>query len=81
MSDMSDIFEKVKTFLDDAGLDGESANLESHLENDLCAEVVDILLVCEDLEDHYDIDIPHGDFASWDTVQDVVNTVHRLLSN
>lgn len=67
-----------------AGMPGsvpDACNIWSthHLENDLALDSIDRVLLAVDLEERHRIAFPHGQENRWQTVMDVVASLHAAL--
>lgn len=75
--------ENVKSFVLDHLNDTltETPTLESKLRDDLSQDSLERVEMGMTLEKNFNIDIPDEEIAKWNTVQDVVNTVIRLVKS
>lgn len=53
--------------------------LDSHLLTDLRADSLDMIELCEAIEDEFDIEVPDEDFDIWRYVHDIIDYVNKHI--
>ena len=74
-----DIFNTVKDITaDELDVSAEKITLETHIQNDLNADSLDVFEIMNELEDKFDIELDDDD-AKVETIGDVVDYVAKKL--
>ena len=72
------IFEEIKAILvEQLGIDPESIQLNSNLEEDLKADSIATVELVMELEQRYNLEIPDDQLSVIKTVQDVVDYIEK----
>lgn len=53
--------------------------LDSHLLTDLRADSLDMIELCEAIEDEFDIEVPDEDFDIWRYVHNIIDYVNKHI--
>ncbi|MCL2087329.1 MAG: acyl carrier protein [Oscillospiraceae bacterium] len=76
------IFEKVKAIIvDQLDTEEEKITLESHIQDDLGADSLDVVDLVMSFEEEFDVEIPDEDVENIKTVGDVVKYVEEKADN
>lgn len=71
------IFEKIKTIISEQlNIEEDKINLDTHFQNDLEADSLDLFQVVNEIEDEFDIEIDTD--QSMETIKELVDYVTQL---
>lgn len=50
------------------------------LDGDLCLGTIEIIELCENLENYFNINISEKKFMGWTIIDDIIETIHKILN-